>query len=82
MFLHGIFTRLGHMQNEQTINTAQPALDLVWGAEAIAKVIGQTVRATFRLLDGGHLPARKVGGRWVASRSELARAFQAAEIKI
>lgn len=45
--------------------------DLVWGGEEIAKVIGRTARVTFQLLDKGELPAKKVGGRWVASRSKL-----------
>jgi len=53
----------------------EPALNLVWGAEAIAMVIGRTPRQTFHLLDGGQLPARKVGGRWVAERGKLVAFF-------
>ena len=37
----------------------QPA----WGCRAISKIIGRTERQTFHLLEGGHLPARKVGKR-------------------
>lgn len=43
----------------------------VWGAENIAKIVGLSTRATFHLLEGGRLPARKVGGRWVALPSTL-----------
>ncbi|MBB3610982.1 DNA-binding protein [Rhizobium sp. BK602] len=50
-------------------------IELVWGAEAIAKLIGRTTRATFHMLDNGELPAKKVGGRWVAERSKLIAFF-------
>ncbi len=49
---------------------------LVWGGEEIAKVIGRTPRITFLLLEKGELPAKKVGGRWVAERGELVRFFR------
>jgi hypothetical protein len=51
---------------EQSDNT-----DLVWGGAAIAKVIGRTERVTFGLLEKHQLPAKKVGGRWVASHRKL-----------
>ncbi|MBY3472070.1 helix-turn-helix domain-containing protein [Rhizobium laguerreae] len=51
------------------------SIDLIWGAEAIAKLIGRSQRATFHMLDSGELPAKKVGGRWVAERSVLIRFF-------
>jgi hypothetical protein len=44
---------------------------LIWGAEQIGEVIGRPTRATFHLLEQKILPARKVGGRWVASRKKL-----------
>jgi hypothetical protein len=50
-------------------------LDLVWGAPAIAKAIGATLRATYHMLEAGKLPARQIGSRWVASRSALAKHF-------
>ncbi|MBL0935533.1 MAG: DNA-binding protein [Rhizobiaceae bacterium] len=50
-------------------------LALVWGAEAIASLIGRSARATFYMLEKGELPARKVGGRWVAERSKLIAFF-------
>jgi hypothetical protein len=43
----------------------------VWGAAEIGAVIGKPERAVFHLLENGLLPARKVGGRWVASRKKL-----------
>lgn len=53
-------------------------LDLIWGAEEIAKVIGRTPRITFNLLTTGALPAKKVGNRWVAERSKLVAFFMEA----
>ncbi|PTM96486.1 hypothetical protein [Mycoplana dimorpha] len=50
-------------------------LDLVWGAEEIAKIIGRSPRVTFHLLIMGAIPAKKVGGRWVAERGKLQRFF-------
>lgn len=51
------------------------ALDLIWGATDIAKLIGRSARATFDMLEKGELPAKKVNGRWVASRQKLAEFF-------
>ncbi len=45
--------------------------EIIWGVEEIAKIIRRTKRATFHLLAKGELPAKKVGGRWVASRQKL-----------
>ena len=52
--------------------------DLVWGVGALSKEIGRTERQTFYLLENGRLPARKVGGRWCASRAGLRRFRQPA----
>lgn len=51
-------------------------LDLIWGAEAIAKAIHRTRRQTFHLLETGQLPARKSGGQWVVSRRRLQQYFE------
>jgi hypothetical protein len=51
------------------------SLNLIWEVKAIAKLIGRTERQTFHLLDAGLLPAKKVGGRWVADRGKLLRFF-------
>ncbi len=45
--------------------------DIIWGGENIAKVIHRSIRATFHMLEQGHLPARKVGRLWSASRRRL-----------
>jgi len=52
-------------------------LDLVWGVKAIAAEINRNERQTFHLLENGHLPAKKVGGRWVSSRTKLRGVFAA-----
>ena len=51
------------------------SLDLVWGIKAIAKLIGRTERQAFYLASEGKIPARQVGGRWVASRQKLVEFF-------
>jgi len=51
--------------------------DVIWGAEAIGKEINRTPRQTWHLLEKGHLPARKIGGLWAASRTALRRTFSA-----
>jgi hypothetical protein len=45
--------------------------DVIWGADEIGRVIGRTARQTFHLLETGCLPARKLGGRWCASRRKI-----------
>lgn len=60
------------------MNEKDTALDLVWGGEEIAKIISRTPRITFSLLEKGELPAKKVGGRWVAERSKLIAFFMEA----
>lgn len=54
------------------------ALDLIWGAADIAKLIGRSQRATFDMLEKGQLPAKKVNGRWVVERSNLVAFFMEA----
>lgn len=48
--------------------------DLIWTASEIAKVLNLTERQTWYLLERRELPARKIGGKWVASRRALLRA--------
>lgn len=50
-------------------------ITLIWEVSAIAKEIGRTERQTFRLLETGQIPGKKVGGRWVAERGKLASFF-------
>lgn len=51
------------------------ALDLVWGIDGIAHIIGRTKRQTHHMLATGVLPARQIGHRWVAKRDALERFF-------
>lgn len=54
-------------------------LDIVWGAAAIAALIGKTPRATYHILEQGHIPgARKIGSQWVVSRKVLREYFEGA----
>lgn len=57
------------------MNSNSTSMELVWGGEEIAKLIGRSRRITFHLLEKGELPAKKVGGRWVAERSKLIAFF-------
>jgi hypothetical protein len=56
-------------------NTEKDKIDLVWGADEIAKIIGRTPRITFHLLSTGQMPGKKVGNRWVIERSQLIAFF-------
>ena len=52
--------------------------DIVWGATEIGTVINRGARQTFHLLTNGEIKsARKIGGRWCASRAALLREFGA-----
>ena len=51
--------------------------DLIWGVEGIAKEIGKTQRQVFHMISIGAIPAAKVGGRIVASRSRIRQHFEA-----
>jgi len=55
--------------------TTTENIDLIWGADAIARAIGRSARVTFYMLEKGELPAKKVGGRWVIERSKLIAFF-------
>jgi len=49
--------------------------DIVWEVQNIAKIIGRTERQTYHMLISGHLPAKQIGDRWVASRRKLLAAI-------
>ena len=53
------------------MNHDTDALDLVWGAKKIAKIIGTSTRQTFKLLEANKIPATKIGNQWVADRKVL-----------
>jgi hypothetical protein len=44
---------------------------LLWGAGQIGQFIQRDEQATSRLLRLGHIPATRVGDRWVASATRL-----------
>jgi hypothetical protein len=50
-------------------DTAKDQGDLVWGGPAISKEIEQPLPQTYYMLEAKHLPAKKIGGRWVMSRA-------------
>jgi hypothetical protein len=50
--------------------------EIVWGAEAIGRVINQTPRQTHHLLKKGFIKAaRQCGGRWFADKAGLRAQF-------
>lgn len=53
----------------------EKAADLVWGVSEIGKLIGRTYQQTYHMIRMGHLPAKQIGGRWVASKSKLITAL-------
>ncbi len=59
------------MKHTPKIDNPVDALDLVWGIKEIAKFIGRTERQAFYMASEGKIPAKQVGGRWVASRQKL-----------
>ena len=55
------------------------ANDLLWGGTAIAQYIGRAEpKDVYYALERGYLPAKRVGGIWVASRRALRGALLAA----
>ena len=46
------------------------------GGAAISTFIGEDKRKTFRLLASGALPAGKLGGEWVASKTALRQRYR------
>lgn len=58
------------------ISERTPALDLLWGADAIGEAIGRSERQAKHMLSRGEIPGRKVNGRWVASLAKLKAYFE------
>jgi hypothetical protein len=51
---------------------------IIWGASAIARAAGLPDRASaYNLLAHGHLPARRVGRKWVSTVGQIRRAIGA-----
>ncbi len=61
--------------------TEHPTLadDLLWGAGAIGRELGIPERKVFYQLERGNLPAKKIGGLWVSSRTKLRELFHGVE---
>lgn len=62
------------MQDVPTETLVPTTEEIVWEVKNIARVIGRNDRQTFHLLATGKLPAKQIGGRWVASRRKLLEA--------
>jgi len=65
---------------ERDVRRAQQARndDIIWGARAIGEVVNLSPAATYHVLEQGlkdkrrdKLPARRINGRWCASRRRL-----------
>jgi hypothetical protein len=50
-------------------------LDLLWEVAEIAAFIGREPRQTYHMLSQNQLPARRIAGRWVASKAVLREFF-------
>jgi hypothetical protein len=57
---------MGKIMDEVTTNQ-----DLLWGVDLIAKFIGRDAPTTRLLLSRGDVPGRKVGKRWLSTKSVL-----------
>lgn len=57
-------------------NDGDHALDLIWGADAIAQFINRTPQQTYHMLSKGLMPGRRVGERWVVDRRDLIAFFR------
>jgi hypothetical protein len=64
-----------HSNLESASTPKKDGLELLWGADLIAAELNITTRQAFYLLERGHIPARKIGGRWCASRRALRSLF-------
>jgi len=52
------------------------SLDLVWGVQAIADIIGRTYQQTYHMIRTGHMPiVKQRGERYYVSRKKLIAFF-------
>jgi hypothetical protein len=56
--------------------------EIIRGAHAIAKAIGETERRTYYLLEAGVLPASKELRVWVTTRERLKRFYDGADCRL
>jgi hypothetical protein len=59
------------------VQNPDPAIDIIWGAKEIGAAVNLTARQAFHLLESGHLPAKKIGGKWAARLDLLQKHFEA-----
>lgn len=59
----------------ENLKDTAASLDLIWGLDGIAKVIGRTVRQTHHMVSTGKIPAKQIGNRWVIERRKLIAFF-------
>jgi hypothetical protein len=52
------------------------SLGLIWGAERIAAIIDRSPETTWRLLEAGVIPARKIGSKWCTTHGKLKELFR------
>jgi hypothetical protein len=64
------------MDTHDSAHTEPKRLSLIWGARNIANEVGISQRQAFYLLEGGQIPAKKIGGRWVVDRDVLREFFR------
>lgn len=74
----GIFLIL----QSETATSSAAEMKLLWGAPAIARALNITRRKAYHLLETGSLPARKIGGSWVADTDRLRQAIVGEEGRI
>lgn len=56
-------------------NETEP-LDLIWGVQAIADIIGRSYQQTHHMISKGKLPmVKQIGERYVVSRAKLIAFF-------
>jgi hypothetical protein len=56
--------------------SGEKELDLVWGVQAIADIIGRSYQQTYHMISTGRLPmVKQLGERYVVSRSKLIAFF-------
>lgn len=65
-------------ENVRPVGRVMDRADILWGVSVIAAFIGRTETSTYYLLNTGAIPARKIKGRWTASRRTLQAFFDGA----
>lgn len=66
------FPNVDHSPKDSVQNPAT----VLWGAAQIGRAVNLTRRQAFRLLEAGHLPAKKIGGKWAARLDLLHKHFE------